>query len=137
MAVICRFDELRIKTDTQLLQLVDAALALGIREARQLFKSAGTLAFAEGHYLRARRALSEASRLIPLAGAIPEQERLRRNAQLRHLREMLKGLSVLSSQSADCLEDSPGDDWKPQPVCVWREPRSTARLELEINELGR
>ena len=59
MTGLPKFDELRLKTDKQLLQVVNNALDLGIREARQALKSAENWAFAEAHYLRAKRAHAE------------------------------------------------------------------------------
>lgn len=127
MAALCRFDELRIKTDRQLLQVVTNALALGLREARHALKAADTWALAEGHYRRAKKLHTEASCLIPLTGEIPDEERHRLEARLEHLREMLEGLSVLGypapaeeSVSAlaralwkarDCPEGSAEEDW--------------------------
>ena len=42
-----KFDKLRIKTEMQLVQLINAELDLGIRDARQALKSADTWAVAE------------------------------------------------------------------------------------------
>ena len=42
-----KFDKLRIKTETQLIHLIDAELDLGIRDVRQAFKSAETWAVAQ------------------------------------------------------------------------------------------
>jgi hypothetical protein len=125
MPVLCRFDELRIKTDKQLLQVVHNALDLGICEARQALRSADNRALAQHHYRRAKRAYAEASHLISLGDAITEEQG---RARLEHLREMLEGLSVLSSTPAPtgehiptlaralwkargCPEGSPQDDW--------------------------
>jgi hypothetical protein len=142
MAALSRFDELRIKTDKQLLQIVKNAIDLGICEARQALRSADTWTVAEEYYLRAKRGCAEASLLMPLAGEIPEEERVRWEENLGHLREMLEGLSVLGSTSAPagesipalaralwksrgCPEGSPEHDWfqaeralQSQPACV-------------------
>lgn len=141
MAALCRFDQLRNKTDQQLLQLVNDEIALGIREARQALRMADIWVFAEDHYLRAKRAYAEASRLIPLVAEAQEDERVRWEASLALLREMLDGLSALGSsvptensipalaralwKSRDCPEGSPEEDWflaeralKSQPVYV-------------------
>ncbi len=127
MAVLCRFDQLRIKTDRQLIQLVNDTLARGIREARHALRSADTWAFTGDHHLRAKRAYAEAARLLPLVAEIPEHERNRLEAQLAHLRDMLDGLLVLGHpaptgdniptlaralwKARDCPEGSPEEDW--------------------------
>lgn len=128
MAELCRFDELRMKTDQQLVQLANKGLELGIRCARQALRSADTGMSAEGYYHRAKRAYAEASFLISLAGEISQDERSRCEARLEHLKEMLQGLSVLASTPAPagdnipvlaralwkargCPEGSPEDDW--------------------------
>jgi hypothetical protein len=140
MAALPRFDELRMKTDKQLLRVINNALDFGICEARQSLRSADNRALALHHYLRAKRAYAEASYLISLADAIPEKQSGR--ARLEHLREMLEGISVLSSppaptrehiptlaralwQARGCPEGSAEEDWfraeralKSQPACV-------------------
>jgi hypothetical protein len=141
MAALCRYDEFRVKTDRQLLQIVNDALALGLREALHALKSADTWAIAEDHFLKAKRLCAEASRLIPLASEIPEEERDRLEARLEHLREMLEGLSVLGHpaptregipalaralwKAKGCPEGSAQEDWfqaervlKSQTACV-------------------
>jgi hypothetical protein len=99
MPAFSQLDELRIKTDRQLVELVSDAIAFGIREALQALRSADSLAFAEGHYLRAKRAHVEASRLIPLAGQITILERSQWEAGLDHLREMLARWTIRSMES--------------------------------------
>jgi len=140
MPEVCRFDELRSKTDRQLFRLIGDALALGIREAGQALTFADVWVFAEGHYLRAKGACDEASRLMRFAGEVPGEERRRYEGGLRQLQEMLEGLSVLgSARAADgvptlaralweargCPQGSPEDDWfraervlQSQTVCV-------------------
>ncbi len=125
MGEISKFDELRVKTERELGQLINHELDLGIREARQALK-AGTWAFAQGPYFRARRAYAEVSRLIPLIGEIPENQQGQPEERVQHLREMLDGLSVLGStptteniaplaralwKARGCPEGSPEDDW--------------------------
>jgi Protein of unknown function (DUF2934) len=141
LAVHSKFEELRIKTGIQLVRLVNNQLERGIREARQALRSADAWDFAEDHYLKAKRAFAEAARWIPLVDEIPEGERGRLEARLDHLREMLRGLSVLGSptgdgiralaralwKARDCPEGSPEDDWfqaervlKSQTACMGR-----------------
>ena len=59
MAALCRFDQLRIKTDKQLIQVVNDSLTLGIREARHALSAADAGAFVEGHHRRAERTTPE------------------------------------------------------------------------------
>jgi hypothetical protein len=138
-----KFDELRNKTDEQLLRLVSEAISLGIREASRALVAADARSFTEGPYLRAQRAYAEASRLMRLTGEIPEHDRRRWDGKLEQLREMLEGLSILSSTRPPAREDriptlaralweargrpegSPEDDWfraeralQSQPACV-------------------
>jgi hypothetical protein len=139
-----KFDELRNKTDEQLLRLVSEAISLGIRQASQALVAADARAFTEGPYLRAQRAYAEASRLMHLTGEIPEHERRRWEGKLEQLQEMLEGLSILSStrppardgiptlaralwEARGRPEGSPEDDWfraeralQSQPACVGR-----------------
>jgi hypothetical protein len=137
MAVVSRFDELRNKTGDQLVRLIHNTLDLGIREARHALKSSDTQASSEDHFLRAKRAYTEASSLIRLAGQVLEQERL--HAGLNHLQDMLEGLLALRSRTGygipalaralwkarGCPEGSPEEDWfqaeralKSQAACV-------------------
>jgi hypothetical protein len=126
MAELSKFDELRAKTERQLVELINNELELGVREARQAF-SADTLAFAERHYFRAQQLYAKALRLIPLIDEIPLDEQ-GPEERLEHLREMLDGLSVLGSiptptreniaplaralwKARGCPEGSPEDDW--------------------------
>ncbi len=115
----CKFDELRMKTERELVRLIDHELDLGVREARQAL-SANNRATADGHYGRAKRAYAGVLRLIPLIDE--QQHQLEERA--RHLREMLGGLSVPGStpeniahlaqalwMARGCPEGSPEDDW--------------------------
>src|SRR5258706_5909029 len=107
MAELSKFDELRIKTERQLVELINHELDFGIRESHQALSSAGTCTYAEDHYLKEKRAYCEASRLIPLVAEIPEDERDRWKARLEHLREMLEGLSVVGSTPAPAGDKTP------------------------------
>src|SRR5271167_797790 len=95
MAGLTKFDELRTKTERELVQLINNELDLGVREARQAL-SDDTWAFAGGHYFRAQQLHARALRLIPLIDEIPVDQR-GPEERLEHLREMLDGLSVLGS----------------------------------------
>jgi hypothetical protein len=142
MAEPSKFDELRLKTDRQLIQLANNELDLGIRDAHQALESAENWASAERHYLLAESAHAQASRLIRLAGGIHEDELSWVESRLEHLREMLEGLSVLGStttpagdktpalaralwKARGCPEGLPEEDWfraeralKLHPACV-------------------
>jgi len=144
MAVLCKFDELRIKTEKQLVRLVNNQLDLGLHEAGQALRSADAWVFAEDHYRRATRAFAEASYLIWLASEIADDERGQCEARLERLQEMLEGLSAVSSTATapgevvpalarafwtarGCPEGSPEDDWfhaeravKSQMACAGR-----------------
>ena len=141
MAEHSKLNQLRIKTGNQLIQLVHNSLDLGIRSARQALRCADTWAFAEGCYLRAKKAYAEAARLVPLVAEFTEDERSMVNSRLQHLREMLEGLSILGStltpteneiaglarafwKAKGCPEGLPEEDWlraervlKPQGEC--------------------
>jgi hypothetical protein len=92
-----KFDELRLKTDRQLIQLANSELDLGLRDAYKALESAENWTSAERHYLAAEDAYREAARLVRLAGDIREDELSLVESELDHLREVLEGLSVLSS----------------------------------------
>jgi hypothetical protein len=100
MAKLCRFDQLRLKTDRELLQVVHHALALGLREARHAIQFSGSWTEAEGYCRSAKRAYTEAARLIHLAGAVSEEERNQLAARLKHLWELLEAISDLDSTPA-------------------------------------
>src|ERR1017187_2608202 len=92
---LTKFDQLRIKTEMHLVQLINAELDLGIRDARQALKSADTWAVAEQFHRRANNAYAKASRLIPLVAEITENERSRVESRLDRLRRMLEALSAI------------------------------------------
>jgi Protein of unknown function (DUF2934) len=123
-----KFDQLRIKTEIQLVRLINAELDLGIRDARQALKSADTWAVAEEHHRRANRTYATISRLIPLVAEISEDERKRVESRLVRLQGMLEALSAIGStptpdedeiaalaravwEARGCPEGLPEDDW--------------------------
>jgi len=123
-----KFDELRLKTDRQLIQMANTELDLGIRDAHRALESAEDWASAKRHYLLAEGALAQASRLVRLAGDIREIELSKVELRLTHLREVLDGLSVLDStttaagdktsvlaralwKARGCPEGLPEEDW--------------------------
>ena len=123
-----KFDQLRIKTEIQLVQLIDAELDRGTRDARQALKFADTWPVAEECYRRAKRVYATAARLIPVVATITEDERIRVESRLEHLQGMLEALSAIGSTPAPaedeiaalaravweargCPEGLPEEDW--------------------------
>ena len=100
MAELFKFDELRLKTEVQLIQLIHSELDRGIRCARQALSSTHTRAVAEQWNLRANRAHAEASRLIPLALGTPEDELSRLETKLAQLETTLQTLRSAQDENA-------------------------------------
>lgn len=96
VAEISKFDELRSKTDKELVQIIDNGLDLGIRQAHLAFKSADTWDVAERCCLRAKTTYVQVSRLLPLV-VIATEERSRVESRLEHLKGMLEALSAIGS----------------------------------------
>jgi hypothetical protein len=86
---VCKFDQLRIKTDIELVQLITQELDLGLRAATM-----------ESH-AKAARAYFEAARLVRIA-EIRREERARLESRLEHLAEVLETLT--------------GSDRRPEPA---------------------
>ncbi len=114
MATKSKYDELRLKTDRQLIHLANTELDLGIRDAREALQVAENWASARGHYRLAERAHAQAARLIgltgdigPTGGDIGNDERVSVAARLAHLREVLEGLSVLSAPAGPAGDKTP------------------------------
>ena len=123
-----KFDQLRIKTETQLVQLINAELDLGIRDARQALELADTWAVAEACHRRATRAYANITRLIPLVVEITDEERNRAESKLERLERMLDELSAIGStptpaedeiatlaravwEARGCPQGLPEEDW--------------------------
>ena len=79
---VCKFDELRIKTTRQLIQLVNKEIELG------------TSAFADGRLLKAKRACAEASRLLALLEEIPDEKRRPLQARVRNFQALIEDTSI-------------------------------------------
>ena len=142
MTGLPKYDQLRLKTDIQLIRLIQHELDLGTRHARLALIAAGGQAPVAEHHDRAKSAYANALRLIGLAGVIQDEQNRQWEGKLQQLREMLDGLSVLESSSGrdrvptlaralwkarDCPEGSPEEDWyraeralKSRPVCAAR-----------------
>jgi hypothetical protein len=97
MAEFSRFDSLRLRTEEQLIRLINNELDRGMRDARQALRTAETSSFPEELYHRAHKAFDEVSRLIPLTAEMSEDERIDAESRLENLRLMLE--SVLESQA--------------------------------------
>ena len=92
-----KFDQLRLKTEMQLVKLINIELDLGIQDARQALRSADTWPAREECSRRANRAYARAVRLLPLGVEIAEDERSRVESRLEHLQRMLEALSAIRS----------------------------------------
>ena len=123
-----KFDTLRIKTEEQLVQLINHELHLGIRDARQALKSVDTWTVAAEYRRRANRAYTTVTRLIPLVVEITENERGEVKSRMAYLHGMLEALSAIGStptpaedeisalaravwEARGCPEGLPEEDW--------------------------
>ena len=109
MAEGCKFDELRVKTTRQLIQLVNREIELGTR------------ALAEGRFLKAKRACAEVSRLISFV--VEDEERAPLESRVRHFQSLFEEPSIAESKGdvaalaralwigRGCPEGSPEEDW--------------------------
>jgi hypothetical protein len=128
MAGLSKLDELRSKTDRELMWLVNTTLDLGIREAQQALASSGDWKSAEDHYLRAKKACFEAVRVVPLLREVEDEERSGAEKKEESLREMVGVLSAVGSMPdptedqiaalaralwklKGCPQGPPEDDW--------------------------
>jgi hypothetical protein len=119
-----KFDELRIKTEKQLVELINSELDLGIRDARQALKSADTWTVAEEYNRRANRRYAKVTSLMPLVAEIPEDVK----SKFKHLQGTLVALSAIGSthspaendianlaralwEARGCPEGLPEEDW--------------------------
>jgi hypothetical protein len=91
MAVPSRFDELRYRTDKQLLRVVNSVLDSGMLEARQALRCGDNRVGARHHFLLAKRRYVDAAYLILLADARLEKQAV--CARLEHLRDTLDEMS--------------------------------------------
>jgi hypothetical protein len=94
-----KFEELRTKTDQQLIRIIDSDLDLGIRAARQALNSADRWTVsAEQSRSRAERGRDEVSRLLPLMYEVAGDELDRWEAKLVQLGDLLKALTAIPSR---------------------------------------
>lgn len=95
------FEKLRIKTEMQLVQLINSELKLGIRDARRAFTPADAWPVREDCKRRANSAYARATGLISVVGEITADERNRMQAGLEQLQRMLEALSMVGSAPAE------------------------------------
>jgi hypothetical protein len=96
-----KFEELRTKTDQQLIRIIDSELNLGIRAAHDALNSAGRWTVCpERSYSSAERAHDEVSRLLPLMYEVAGDEFDRWEVRLGHLGKLLKALAAIYSSDA-------------------------------------
>jgi hypothetical protein len=123
-----RLDELRAKTDSDIIQLIHNELDLGVCAAHEAIESVDDSALADAYRQRAKSACKEAARLMFLLGEIETVGRCEVDAKLERLREMLEALSHVGStptpsehtiatlaralwEVRGCPEGLPEEDW--------------------------
>lgn len=100
-----KFSQLRLKTEMQLVRLINAELDLGNRDARQALKCVDTRIIVEECHHRAKRACVTAARLIPLVAEITEDERNRVESKLNRLQRMLEALAPIGSRPVPAKDE--------------------------------
>jgi len=125
---LSKFDELRLKTDRELLQLLNDDLNTGLGAACNALRSMHDLASAREQYLKAKRAQNEVVRLVHAVNSISEDERKALESRLNRLQRILEGLSGVAAatrptekdiavlaqafwQARGCPQGSPEEDW--------------------------
>jgi len=93
-----KFEELRAKTDQQLIRIIDSDLDLGIRAARQALNSADRWTVSAEQSSRAERVRDEVSRLLPLMYEVAGEELDRWEAKLVQLGDLLEALAAIPSR---------------------------------------
>ena len=106
MGELCKFDELRLKTDNELLKLLNDEVELGIAAARESLKAVEDFSARGQNYVKARQAHTEVSRLLALAYEGPVAERVRLQVRLDRLSEMLQAFQSLVFGLHPCNEDA-------------------------------
>ena len=98
------FEELRAKTDRQLIRIIESDLELGIRVARQALNSAGACTpTAEQSYSRAELAHNEVSRLLPIMYEVAGRRSRQMGSEARTSRR------IAQSTSGHLFERQPKD----------------------------
>jgi len=132
MNIRTKFDELRFKTDNQLIRLVNHELDFGICYALEALRLFDGSAAARQRYASAQYACTNSQRLLRLAGEIPANDRIGLESKLAHLRGLLdlvsdrpsapipprepneENISTLAHalwEARGCPEGLPEDDW--------------------------
>lgn len=128
MTTLTKYDELRLKTDKQLFQLVSSELDLGICSAHQALKSAGNREAAELYLLRAKSACAKASRLLPITGDLDPDSRSSLESKLERLGRTIAAMTAAGGnvtadqtqvaalahalwQARGCPVGRPEEDW--------------------------
>ncbi len=89
MNIRTKFDELRFKTDNQLIRLVNHELDFGICYALEALRLFDGSAAARQRHASAQHACTNSQRLLRLAGEIPASTRIDLESKLAHLRRLL------------------------------------------------
>jgi hypothetical protein len=121
----CKYDELRLKTDTELIQVIDSELSLALSYVFQAVDSLDRLGFPGRLNVQAERACADVWRLIPVVyGNSVERARLADRAE--HLRKILDRIGDIDSSQSEsdtaaiarslwhargCPDGSAEDDW--------------------------
>ena len=106
MGELSKFDELRLKTDNELVLLLSNDVELGLAAAREALNCADGLPSAVRNYAKAKQAHAEVSRLLPLAYEIALDEKVRLQLRLAGLARMLETLQSLDFGIHPCNEDA-------------------------------
>jgi hypothetical protein len=105
MGELCKFDELRLKTDNELLKLLNDDVELGIAAAGKALTASEDPSSAVESYVKAKRAHTEVSRLLSLAYGSTVAEKVGLQVRLHRLSRLLEAL-----QSPDLALNSCGQD---------------------------
>ena len=98
--MLCKYDELRRKTDRELIQVIDRGLDHALNSMFQAAGSLDRLEFPGRPYVQAARAHADAGRLISMIYG-NDAERARLTARAEHLRKVLDRIEDNDSSSAD------------------------------------
>jgi hypothetical protein len=105
MSALTKYDELRLKTDKQLIQLAAMELETGTCYAWRALKFAEDRATAAEHYKAAKNAYDQAYYLICLAGDSVQNEKREAESQVERLRKMIEPLSAIDRTSRPGEQD--------------------------------
>lgn len=100
MPMLSKFDELRLKTDTELIQLVDGELNVALSSLFRAVESLDHMGSPSEPYVQAERAYARACRLITVIYCTDE-EQARLASRAEHLRKMLDWIASPQTPSED------------------------------------